>query len=332
MSKKRVKVLITGGAGFVGYHLARHLGAKPGNEIHLMDNLSRGRHDKELEGLISKPNVRFIKADITEPVAFKRLKDDYDYIYHLAAIVGVRNVFEAPDRVLYVNITATLNLLEWLKEKKTKVKRLVFSSTSEAYAGTARLIKIKVPTDEEVPLCLDDIRQPRTSYALSKIVGEAACRYYRRRSGLPVTMVRFHNVYGPRMGYDHVIPELLIKAGRAKKYLEVFSPGHSRAFCYIDDAVDALTRLAASKKADGELFNVGNPCEEISIKELGKKIIACVNPSLKLKPLSDHQGSPVRRCPDIRKLAGATGYAPRVGLEEGLRRTWEWYRTKAEDR
>lgn len=317
------KILITGGAGFIGYHLAEHL-SRGKCRIDIADNLSKGKFDRDLTRLVKKPNIRFIKADLTDPDSYKLLGKNYDHIYHMAAIVGVKKVIEHPDRVLYVNTISILNLLEWIRKSQRHLRRLLFASTSEAYAGTMRCCDVPIPTGEDVILSLEDIRMPRTTYALSKIVGESACFSY-LKGNVPFTIVRYHNVYGPRMGYSHVIPELMVKAKRSKKHLEVFSINHTRAFCYISDAVLATIGLMESKVSSSQIFNVGNSDEEIAIKDLARRIAKLVNPSLKIKPMGNQEGSPARRCPDIGKLKRATGFRPEVSLNEGIRLTWQWY-------
>lgn len=319
------KVLITGGAGFIGYHLAGYLAKKGNYEIHLIDNLSRGKIDDDLRQLINKYGIKFIKKNLTLVNSYSALDKNYDFIYHFSAIVGVRNVMNSPDKVLYTNIVSLLNLLEWIKKTQKDLKKLLFSSTSEVYAGTSRLHKINIPTDENVKLCLDDLGSSRTTYALSKIVGEAACLQYYKRHGIPAVIVRFHNVYGPRMGFDHVIPELMLKAKNSRKYIEVYSPAHTRAFCYISDAIDACVRLAENNKTSGKVFNIGNSSEEISIKSLAKKIANLINPSLMMKFLPSQQGSPQRRCPDTGKLKRTVRFSPKVSLKKGLKLTWQWY-------
>ena len=322
------KVLITGGAGFIGFHLADYLCAKEKYEVHVVDNLSRGKLDRELLGLIKKGNIKFIDKDLTLKDSFRALDCNYDYIYHLSAIVRVRNVVNDPGKVLFVNINAILNLLEWINKTKNHLKNLLFASTSEVYAGTLKHYKATVPTNENINLCLDDMGSARSSYALSKIVGEFACLNYFKIRSIPLTIVRFHNVYGPRMGYDHVIPELMLKAKNNDKYLEVFSHKHTRSFCYISDAIDATVKLTESRKSIGQIFNLGNSNEEISIEKLAKKIISLVKPTLKIKALGDQTGSPSRRCPDTRKLKRTINFEPRVNLDEGIFYTWKWYKNR----
>ena len=322
------KILITGGAGFIGFHLANYLCNKGRCEVHIIDNLSRGKFDRELGDLIKKQHIKFINRDLTSKNSFRGLDCNYDYIYHLSAIVGVRNVVNDPGKVLFVNINAILNLLEWLKENNKGLKNLLFASTSEVYAGTLKHYKAAVPTDEKINLCLEDMGSARSSYALSKIVGEFSCLNYFKMRSIPSTIVRFHNVYGPRMGYDHVIPELMLKAKNSDKYLKVSSLKHTRSFCYISDAIEATVKLTENRDSQGQVYNIGNSNEEISIKNLTKKIISLVKPTLIIKSLGNQVGSPSRRCPDIRKLKRIIDFKPRVNLDEGLLNTWSWYKDK----
>jgi nucleoside-diphosphate-sugar epimerase len=157
---------------------------------------------------------------------------------------------------------------------------------------------------------------------LSKIYGEALCQH----SGVPFTIIRPHNVYGPRMGMSHVIPQLLRKALQVKRgFLEVHSPSHTRTFCYIDDAFEIIVR-AARAKAENITLNVGSVDESISIAALAQMMIEEVNPSLKIKELPYTEGSPGRRCPDMEYAISITGYTPQIGLADGLKRTMQCVR------
>jgi len=230
------KVLITGGAGFIGLHLARRLLAD-GFEIHLVDNFSRGVRDPELDELLEQEGVAFSSIDCLDADAVRGLPKDFDYIFHLAAIIGVQHVVERPLSVVLDNTKLLANLLEHAA-RQARLERFLFASTSEVYAGTLEHFTLPVPTPESTPLALTDLGRPRTSYMLSKINGEALCRY----SGLPYTIFRPHNVYGPRMGQAHVVPGQLRKAWDAADGDSVPVPSveQTRTFCYVADAVELL--------------------------------------------------------------------------------------------
>lgn len=320
------RVLITGGAGFIGYHLAKRISSDSVNEITLADNMSRGEIDSEFNGILMRKNVRLERGDLTDPKFFTQLDKDYEYIYHLAAIIGVKNVMEHPDKVLSVNAVSTLNLFDYARSIKG-LKRIFFSSTSEVYAGTLKHFGIKVPTDENVALAIEDISVPRTSYALSKIYGESTGLVYGIKYGIPVTIGRYHNIYGPRMGFWHVIPETFMKIHNSAT-IGVPSPGHTRAFCFIDDAVELTIRACENKNTLNEVVNIGNSKEEISIKDLVMKIAKIMGKKVVIKELPDTIGSPARRCPDTSKIERLTGYAAAVSLEDGIRKTYGWYKER----
>jgi UDP-glucose 4-epimerase len=316
------KILIIGGAGFIGYHLGKRL-LDANCQVVLIDNMFRGVLDEELEALIRHPRVRFIQGDIRDPEVLKNLESDYHYIYHLAAIIGVAHVHKRPFQVLLDNTTMMLNVLA-LARAQIALQRLVFTSTSEVYAGTLKYFTLPFPTPESTPLAIMDLKEPRTSYMLSKIYGEALCH----QSGLPFTIIRPHNFYGPRMGLSHVIPELLQRAHEApaRGDLAVYSMSHRRTFCFIEDAVEMIRRLAEAPEGEGETFNVGKQTPELTIRELAEMIIKVVNKPLNLIEQSETPGSPSRRCPDMSKTLGLTGYRCRFNLSQGLELTYRWYR------
>lgn len=317
-----MKILITGGAGFLGFHLAKHFYSE-GNELVLVDNFGRGVSDAEFSSFAKLPKVKVVEKNlISEDV--NGLGSEFDLIFHFAAIIGVRHVLERPYSVLSDNIAMHVRMLEFSKRQKT-LKRFVFASTSEVYAGTLAHYGLKFPTPEDTPLALPDLSSPRTSYMLSKIYGEALCR----QSGIAFSIIRPHNLYGPRMGMSHVIPELLGRAVRLEgnAALEIFSPEHTRTFCYVEDAVKMISLLAAAPAAEGQAFNIGCDKPEITMKDLGSLILKVINRKNSVSSGTDTPGSPVRRVPDISKVVSVTKYAPQVSLEEGIRRTYDWYRT-----
>jgi nucleoside-diphosphate-sugar epimerase len=315
------KVLITGGAGFIGLHLARHL-LRHGAEVHLLDNFSRGVRDAALAELTKDPAVRCTPANLLDPHGLNDLDRDYTQVVHLAAIIGVANVAERPYAVLRDNVDMLLRIIEFARSL-ARLERLVFASTSEVYAGTLEHFELPIPTPETAALALPELARPRTSYALSKIYGEALCHH----SGLPFTIVRPHNVYGPRMGMQHVVPELLQRAYRAApgSDLEVFSADHTRSFCYVADAVELIRRLAAADAGRNGTFNVG-ASREITIREMAEIVIRTVGKALTVRPGAVTAGEPARRVPDMTHAFAVSGYQSVHSVEEGVRLTFEWYR------
>jgi nucleoside-diphosphate-sugar epimerase len=224
--------------------------------------------------------------------------------------------------VMRVNTLALHHTLDWIAPGT----RLFFSSTSEVYAGSVSTGMAAVPTGEDVPVLIEDVAAPRFAYAVSKLWGEAAVIHTARAKGVRGVVGRFHNVYGPRMGADHVIPELSLRAIRRENPFRVYGSDQYRAFCYVDDATDAMVRLMAGDRADGRIVHIGNDTEQTNIGDLTKLVlrIAGFDPALEMLPAPP--GSVARRCPDIARLRALTGFEPAVSLEEGVRRTFDWYR------
>src|SRR2546428_64171 len=258
------RVLVLGGAGFIGYHLARHLADEGASAITLVDDLSRGALGEDLSALLGRRGVELVRADLTDPGAWARLGGRWDQTYMLVAVVGVRNVEIDPPRVIRVNTQAVLNLVEWLTPAAGTV---FFASTSEAYAGAVNGT-LPVPTPKDVPLSIGAIENPRFAYAASKILGEAAVIHGARARRVPYIIGRFHNVYGPRMGMDHVVPELSVRALAREDPFKVYGLEQRRAFCHVADAVEAVTRLMATPGAAGRIVNIGNDAEEVSVERL----------------------------------------------------------------
>ncbi|HSI10812.1 MAG TPA: NAD-dependent epimerase/dehydratase family protein [Chthoniobacter sp.] len=317
------KILITGAAGFVGWHLAMRLSAEPGNELTLVDNFVRGRRDDDLETLLARPNVRLISADLSDAAAYEQLGQSYDHVYHLAAIIGVKNVMSRPYDVVRVNALTTLHLLEWLRNGGGA--KILFSSTSEAYAWTQQFHTLPIPTPENVPLALTDIGNARSSYAGSKVFGELAVTHGCASIGKAFTIVRYHNVYGPRMGFEHVIPELFQRSIAGQNPLVVYSANHSRAFCYIDDAISATIAAMENPVADNATINIGNDAE-VTIGELATEVLAVAGVSPKVETQVAAHDPIHRRCPDISRARALLGYEPKVSLRSGLEKTLAWYR------
>lgn len=317
-----MKILITGGAGFIGYHLAKKLVIE-GNKVVIIDDFSRGVTDSFLKELQQSYDVELRMGNLLDKEAMDIIESDFDFIYHLAAIIGVQNVLNHSYDVLVNNVILTMNVIEIAKKQK-HLKRLLFASTSEVYAGTLSYHGLVFPTTEDTSLTVSDLKHPRTSYMLSKIYGEALLR----QSSVPYTIFRPHNFYGPRMGMSHVIPELLRKAYNNENdgKLQIFSAEHKRTFCYIEDAIEMIIRLAVCDEAEGEEFNIGNEKPEVTMNELGEIIIEVTGNELDIEPLPPSPGSPERRCPSMKKTLEYIGYEPQISLKEGVMETFAWYK------
>jgi nucleoside-diphosphate-sugar epimerase len=317
------RILITGGAGFIGYHLSNYLSSIKDNYVYIIDNLKKNNFDDEFKKLLEKDNVDFQKKDLSRPSSFSDI-ENVDQVYHLAAIVGVRKVMEDPVETIRVNTLSTIYLLERIKEFERKPK-LLFTSSCENYAGTINSFNYTVPTPEEVPLCIDDVTNPRWSYAASKILGEVACMNYSKKCGFDNVVVRYHNIYGPRMGYDHVIPDFITRLKKDPKRFEMFGGYQSRSFCYVSDAIKMTAALMDSRRANGKVVNVGNDKDVIRIDQIAKMICEMmgINPEIIEKGHLD--GSVEKRIPDTTLIKELGCYHSNVNFEEGLSMTYKWY-------
>lgn len=322
------RALILGGTGFIGLQLGSRLAelAGSGDEIVLVDNFSRGRHDAEVDKLLSaNKSVRLHQADLTDSDAFKGLGGAFDRVYLLASMIGVQRVESQPEEVFRTNTRLILNTLEWMAASGSK--RLFFSSTSENYAGGYEYGIVPIPTPEDVPLVISDINNPRFSYAMTKMWGEGASIAFAKRYGFTVVIGRYHNVYGPRMGFDHVVPQLTQRIlVEAEDPLQVYGPEQSRAFCYVSDGVEA-TRLAMESVVDrATIVHIGNDREEVLMGDVARRLLALAGRATEFQPRPGPRGSVSRRVPELSRLRALTGFEPSVSLDEGLARTFAWYR------
>ena len=314
------KVLISGGAGFIGYFLTKKL-IEVDYEIHLVDNFSRGVEDKYLKEIVESKKVHFYNIDLLNLNDLYTLDNDYYYIFHLAAIVGVKNVLVDPYNVLIKNQLLLSNLIEFANTQK-RLNRFVFASTSEVYACTLKDFGLEFPTPESTPLSVGIKHESRNTYMLSKIYGESMCIH----SGLPFTIIRPHNFYGPRMGLSHVIPELLKKSYDSKNNkIKVYNSDHKRSFCYITDAIDIIYDIIINNNSINEIYNIGNEKDEVSILEVAKLIIKSVNKELEIEKLVEANNSPLRRCPSMKKASNIIKIKNPISLEDGIKKCNDWY-------
>ncbi len=316
-----MKVLVIGGAGFTGFHLARCL-AEENHQVTICDNLFKERVDEDFSQLLKLENVRFIETELTRREAVDRLEPDFDIVYHLAAISGVKYFYEIPHEVLRINILSLINVLDWLAG--TECKRFVWTSSAEVYAGAEKLLQLPIPTPEDVPLVISDVYNPRFSYAGSKIVGELLCLHYAKAYKLNLSIVRPSNIYGPRMGFDQVIPQFINRILKREDPFKIYG-NQLRTFCFVDDFVRGLKMIGESEDISGEIINLGNSEEEISIEALANKMFDYLNYHPTMEILPAPEGSVERRCSDTGKAKTLVGYEPQVSLDVGLQITCDWY-------
>lgn len=317
------EILITGGAGFIGYYLSKMLSEDKDNHIHIVDNLSKSKIDSEFLNLIENDNVSFSKLDLSDLDSYSKIDSEYDQIYHLAAIVGVKRVSENPVLTLRVNTFSTLYLLDYINNMKHNPK-ILFGSSCENYSCSIKCCNIEIPTPENVPLCIEDLYNPRWTYACSKILGEIACLHYSKECNFNTTIVRFHNIYGPRMGSQHVIPEFILRLKRHASKLEMYGGYQYRSFCYISDAAKMIINLMNNKDANNKIVNVGGD-NYIKIASLAKMLCNIMGVSVEFIEKGAPKGSVEKRKPDLSIIKELKNYVSEVSFDKGLRKTYEWY-------
>jgi UDP-glucose 4-epimerase len=313
------RALVTGGGGFIGAYLVRALVAD-GWDVAVVDNLVRGR-----EGRLAPvaDRIEWHRGDVRDVTLMTKAARGADVLFHLAAVNGTENFYNHPDLVLDVGLRGALAAVE--AAAQAGVPDLVMASSAEVYQTPP-----VVPTDETVPLMLPDSLNPRYSYGGSKIVTELIAFNYFRDRFRKVQVFRPHNVYGPDMGWKHVVPQFILRALQAIAAhptgtvpFPIQGDGaETRAFCYVDDIVDGI-RLMQADGGHREVYHIGNP-EMVTIAGLVDLLGAHFGRDFALVPSSAAEGGTRVRCPDVAKLA-ALGYRPKVSLAEGLARTAAWY-------
>jgi UDP-glucose 4-epimerase len=316
-------VFITGGAGFVGSHLAEALLAR-GDEVFVLDNLSTGSIDNIVH-LKSHPKFQYTIDSVTNEPLLAEMIDRCDTVVHLAAAVGVKLIVEAPVHTIETNVHGTEVVLKHANKKK---KLVLIASTSEVYGKSA-----EVPFREDADLVLGPTNKHRWAYACSKMIDEFLALAYWKERKLPVIIVRLFNTVGPRQTgqYGMVIPNF-VRQALAGHPITVFGDGtQSRSFTYVGDVVRAIAGLIGEPRAIGQVFNIGNP-GEITIAALAERVKQMTGSGSEIVRIPYDQAYEAgfedmpRRVPDISKLQGLIGYEPTVGLDEILARVVEYFR------
>ncbi|HEY8172549.1 MAG TPA: UDP-glucuronic acid decarboxylase family protein [Dehalococcoidia bacterium] len=304
------RVLVAGGAGFIGSHVCRELLAR-GCEVICLDNLSTGRLDN-VDELLEHPRFTFIRGDVTRAPAI-----DVDLVLHLASPASPVHYREFPIETMLANSAGTHRLLALASDCGA---RFVFASTSEVYGDP-----LEHPQQETYWGNVNPVGS-RACYDESKRFGEALTFEYRRKHGANASIVRIFNTYGPRMnaGDGRVVPAF-IAAALDGEPLPVFGDGaQTRSFCYVSDLVDGLLLVAFDAGADGEIFNIGNP-QEVTMLGLARAIIESVGASSQVEHLAAQPDDPARRRPDISKMQERYSWAPTLDLTDGLRQTIAYF-------
>jgi nucleoside-diphosphate-sugar epimerase len=312
--------LVTGGTGFLGSALVRHLVAAR-HRVRVLDNNWRG-HPRRLEGVLDAIDMRV--GDIRDPATVRNAVDGVDSVVHMSAVNGTRFFYEEPELVFDVAVRGMFAIVDACRD--AGVRDLVVASSSEVYQSPPL-----VPTPEDVPLIVPDVLNPRFSYGGSKLATELMAMIYGARGFDRVTVFRPHNVYGPDMGFEHVVPEFSLRAhdlaksipaGRPLPFPILGSGAQTRAFISVED----FTRGLATVVARGEhrnVYHIGTS-EEISIRRLAEIIVAAVGREPEIVNEPAPIGETMRRCPDVSKLR-ALGWEPRDTLSTSLPAVVSWY-------
>jgi UDP-glucose 4-epimerase len=300
------KIVITGGAGFIGSHLAEEL-TRQGHHVIILDDLSTGKKEN-IEALLGKDNTEFIQGSITELPLLQRVFHGVHFVFHQAALTSVPRSIKNPQLSHAVNATGTLNVL--LAARENGVRKVIYASSSSVYGDTPTL-----PKKEDMP------PNPQSPYAVSKLTGEYYCRVFQQVYALPTVCLRYFNVYGPRQDpdspYAAVIPAFLRKLFQGDSPIIYGDGEQSRDFTFVKDAV-AANILASESKVTG-IFNVGKG-DRISINELARLAIRLIGNSVEPVHKEPRPGDVRHSLADISQIK-AFGYKPKFSLEEGLRET-----------
>lgn len=311
------RIFLTGGAGFIGSTLAQLLAKE--NEIIIFDNFSR---DSLKYKKLPAKNVTQIHGDIRDLEALRKICEDFQpqIAVHLAAIAGVDTVIHNPIKTMEINVIGTFNFLKANEKYSHKLERIMNFSTSEVLGAYA------YKSDEKADTNFAPVGEARWTYSVSKVAGEHLLYSYYKEKGYPVVSVRPFNIYGPGQIGEGAI-QVFIKNAVKNKTIEIHGDGDQiRSWCYVDDMMEGIILALTNKKAIGEIFNIGNPKGTVTITSLAEKVISLCPTKSKIKYVPKNYVDVELRIPSIEKAQQILGYQPKVGLDEGIKKTFEWYK------
>lgn len=316
-----MRILLTGGAGFIGSSLINRL-INEGNEIIIYDNFERN----SIKFYDFENKIKIIKCDI---VNFENLQNclklhkEPDVIIHLAAICGVDNVIKRPIKTLEVNTIGTYNLLNYIVKNNFKLKRLINFSSSEVYGSYS------FKTSEEESTNIGVVGEARWGYSISKLMNEHLCFAFQKENNIPIVSIRPFNVYGPKQIGEGAIHLFIMKCLRNED-LEIHGNGSQiRSWCYIDDAIDFIYECINNESVTGQILNMGNPLGSISVIALAQKIIEITKSKSKIRFVEKPYIDIDIRVPNIEKSKKLFNFNPQVSLEEGILNTFLWYKNNS---
>jgi UDP-glucose 4-epimerase len=318
------EILVLGGGGFIGRNITEYLFNRNDCNITAADLNKGSNWDKLLNNKLWPKHFQYAVDDFANIDAFNKLGQRFDEIYMLAAVVGVNRTLKFPHEVIRNNTLLTLTTLEWIS--KNPIKRLLFASSSENYAGTSDLYDAKIPTSETVPLCVSDINHPRWTYAITKMHGESAFIHSAKAYSYDCTVVRYQNIIGPEMGFGHAVPHIIERFMKKEvSPFKIYGHDQTRAFCYIDDAVLGTIGAMESQNAVGQIYHIGKQ-DEINMSQLTKYIGKQLNYKGEYVAAETYPGSVERRCPNINKAINDFGYSPVTDWKTAVQLTISWYK------
>tara|TARA_R110002096_G_scaffold433887_5_gene653965 strand:+ start:93001 stop:93972 length:972 start_codon:yes stop_codon:yes gene_type:complete len=313
------RVLITGGAGFIGSHLAERLLADPasGNHVVIFDNFRRNALGTA--GLENNPNLTIIKGDVMDATALRAAMEGCDAVVHMASIAGVDTVLKNPVKTMRIAMIGTDNALEAAR-KIGNIKRFIDFSTSEVFGRYAYHVT------EFDSTTLGAVGEARWTYAVAKLATEHLAMNYHKEFGLPSCSIRPFNVYGPRQVGEGAVHHFIRRALAGEDLIIHNEGSQIRAWCYIDDIIDAVMLCISEDEAVGHAFNIGNARSTVTIYNLAELIVRLTNSTSTLKCIDWPNTDVEVRVPNAGKSKELLGFVAQINLEEGLRRTIDWYR------